>query len=182
MSKVPQKLSWITNLFVPSTAFLLWTVAANAQNDMSSPLGRYDSISEYCGAEAIPKDTISIPWIGCFYLSVGHRAIGKLANQNVEVAVDGTGREVFTVDGTPIAHVLGQQDPGKTTSPYVHLAGAGYSFCEDVSFISCPAMIAVYSRNPDRSVLFMVSECFPPAYHICATTQTGWDFEKRLQH
>lgn len=140
------------------SGLFLWQQAA-AQSSNSSPAGSYALL---CGDDPIPRDAPTIPWIGCFYLSAGHSATGTFANQKVEVAVDAAGHEVFKVNGT---------------------VQSGRRICPDTAPDNCPSGIDVQSRNADKSVLFTVSECFPPRNreHVCVMTQKAWDFEKSGQ-
>jgi hypothetical protein len=158
-----------------------WFVEHDAiEQDCVAPgLGAYGCTSSYCGKGPIPRDIEEIPWIGCFSLSAGHTARGMLSNQHVEVTVDATGEEVFTVNGTVVRNV----DPARSTSgtnvPFAGSMGvAGYRFCQDASR-GCPSDIEVFSRNPDKSVLFMVAECLPPNYGVCVLDQENWDYEMR---
>jgi len=82
---------------------------------------------------------------------------GVFAGHSVVVAVDSDGMEVYSVDGT------------KTYEG---------RFCNDATHVSCPSSLTVLDRNPDKSVSFMMSECFSPTYHVCVTTQENWDYEK----
>jgi hypothetical protein len=129
-----------------------------------------------CGQETIPRDVMTIPWIGCFSLSAGHSAIDTFSNQKVEVAVDAAGQETFTVNGTAITI----RDPLATNLPYVRRSPLGYAICPDdaKSDSSCPSRIEVFFRNADKSILFVVSECLPPSNQVCAMTQKNWDFEQ----
>jgi hypothetical protein len=178
----------------PSIGLLLAALAAaivllvghrtEAQTSTASPLGVYGQTSTYCGSGAIPQNAATIPWIGCFSLSAGHRATGTFSNHNVDVSVDIAGNEVFSVDGTVVVEKT--RDPPRhgreTNIPYVHPDGVdGYSICPDESPGSCPSHIDVFSRNADKSVLFMVAECFPPLYRSCVLTQKNWDFETSRQ-
>jgi hypothetical protein len=145
-------------------------------------LGPYGRLDTYCGKGEIPKDPFSIPWIGCFYLSKGRLAIGDFLNHRVEVDVDTDGMEVFIVDNVTVATT---RDPAThklaTNLPFVRVGGTeGYLICEEDN--SNCARIEVFARNADKSVLFMVTECLPPAYHICVTTQSNWDYEMSRRH
>jgi hypothetical protein len=147
---------------------------ADAHSSSSAPGGPYALL---CGDDPIPRDAPTIPWIGCFYLSAGHSATGTFANQKVEVSVDATGNEVFTVNGTVVTINRGSQP---TNVPSVRPTGAGYAFCTDATSDNCPAGITVHSRNADKSVFFVVSECLPPRNreHVCVMKQKDWDFAK----
>jgi hypothetical protein len=147
---------------------------ATAQSSSAAPAGRYALL---CGDDPIPRDAPTIPWIGCFSLSAGHSATGTLANQKVEVSVDATGNEVFTVNGTVVTINRGSQ-PTNVSS--VRPTGSGYAFCTDAAADNCPAGITVHSRNADKSVFFVVSECLPPRgrEHVCVMKQKDWDFAK----
>jgi hypothetical protein len=152
---------------------------AKAQSPPSR-LGIYGSINAYCGRDPIPQNADIIPWIGCFLLLAGHSATGMFSNHHVDVAVDATGQEAFAVDGTLIADIDDpQRSKSGTNLPFVHAGGvAGYSFCkEDETSDPCPSKITVFSHNPDKSVLFMVLECFPPENHVCVTTQENWTYQ-----
>jgi hypothetical protein len=162
---------------------LLFGHQAYALDSNSSPLGAYASTNTFCGNEAIPQNITAIPWIGCFSLSAGHTASETFSGHNVEVAVDAAGQEAFTVDGTLVTDIFGPHRPASGTNlPFVHeCSGSGYSFCQAPTSASCSPCLTVFSRNPDKSVLFMVSECFPPTNHVCVSTQRNWDFEKSRQ-
>jgi hypothetical protein len=157
---------------------------SEAQDPKSSPLGPYGVLNTYCGDERIPANGATILWIGCFSLSAGHSATGTFSNHQVEVAIDADGNEAFTVDGTTVKTTYDpQRHIRETNVPYVHVGGvAGYSICADVGPGRCPSSTNVFSRNTDKSVLFMVSECFPPQYRMCVLTQKNWDYEKSHQH
>ena len=142
--------------------------------DAPSSLRKYGLPQTYCGTEAIPQDITTIPWIGCFTLSADHSATGTFSNHQVEVAVDANGEEVFTVDGTVITTIRFPQRASETNVPYVHVTSSGYGFCDEAGAAFCPSSITVFSRNSDRSVLFMVAECLPPTYRVCVLTQQNW--------
>jgi hypothetical protein len=121
--------------------------------------------------------------VGCFYLSAGHQALGTFATHLVEVAVDATGAEVFKVDGHVVVEMHGT--PTSTNLPFVKAGGvAGYSICKGEAgrYSGCPSSITIFSRDPDKVVLFVVSECLPPKYSLCVTTQENWDYEKARLH
>jgi hypothetical protein len=164
-------------LIVASGLFPLFQVAAQTP----SLLAPYLSVRTYCGKDPIPQNIATMPWIGCFSLSAGHSATGTFSNQNVEVAVDAGGQEIFTVNGTVVVE---KNDPQRrvrgTNLSYVHVEGvAGFSICPDTAGPeNCPSSINIYSRNPDKSVIFMVSECLPPQYHLCVLSQENWDYQK----
>jgi hypothetical protein len=152
---------------------------ARAQDPAQSNLGVYGKTSAYCGPQAIPRNSPTIPEIGCFHLSPGHRATGTFSTHRVEVSVDSAGKEAFKVDG---ALVMEARDTASGTKlPYVGVGGvAGYRFCEGPTDrdTGCPADITIFSRNSDKTVLFMVSECLPPEYHLCVSTQENWNYAK----
>jgi hypothetical protein len=150
---------------------------SEAQTSTASHLGVYGETSTYCGTGGITQNASAIPWIGCFSLSAGHSATGTFSNQKVEVTVDAAGQETFMVNGVAIT-----TSQRATNLPYVHPSGGGYSICPDTAPDNCPTHIDVFSRNADRSVLFMVAECFPPPlYRKCVLTQQNWDFEQSHQ-
>jgi hypothetical protein len=162
---------------------LLAKAKAQAQESAESPLGVYGKTSTYCGAEAIPQNPTTIPQIGCFYLSAGRGATGTFATHRVELSVNGEGKEVFKVDGTYITD--NHETATWTNLPYVSVGGvAGYSICKEPTDrnSACPSRISIFSRNPDKTVLFMVTECLPPGYHLCVTTESNWEYEKSRQH
>ena len=146
-------------------------------------LGPYGRLDSYCGTGRIPQDVATIPWIGCVYLSAGHGARGTFWNHNVEIAVGADGREAFTVDGTSITETHSpQRTASGTNMPFVRVGGVdGYWICQGTSGAACPSDITIFSRNPDKSVLFMVSECLAPTYHLCVTTRENWNYEKSRQ-
>jgi hypothetical protein len=153
-------------------------IQAQAQTpDVIAPrLGPYGRLDSYCGKDDIPKNPFSIPWIGCFYLEKWRVSIGDFLNHRVEVDVDPDGKEVFIVDNVT---VVTTRDPithkPVTNLPFVRTASTpGYIICEEDNS-NCPARIEVFSRNPDKSVLFMVSECLPE-HRLCASTQANWDY------
>jgi tetratricopeptide (TPR) repeat protein len=156
---------------------------AAAQNPDVPPdvpaLGPYGSIKTYCGEGPIPEDVATIPWIGCFALSADHRARGEFSDQEVEVEVDAKGAAIFTVNGTVVTTTADPNHVRQTNLPYVHPDGSGgYGICPEIGTGSCPSHIDVFSRNANKSVLFMVSECLPPQYRVCVLTRENWDFEK----
>lgn len=130
--------------------------------------------STYCRNHPIQHDAPSIPWIGCFYLSAGHHAEGTFSFHNVEVGVDPSGLAIFIVDGTMVE---AQPSESHTNLSFVRRDPIGYEFCEGTTATSCPTHIAVFSRDTDKSVLFLVSECFAPKYQYCVTSQDEWDSE-----
>jgi hypothetical protein len=160
---------------------LVFGAEAEAQSLWSPPLSVYASPKTYCGDAGIPQNVAAIPWIGCFSLSAGHAATGTLSGQH---AVDANGDEDFTVNGTSVVYQRGPQRPASGTNlPLVHTMGvAGYSFCKDATDIRCPSSITVFSRNPDKSVLFMVAECLPPTHKMCVLTQQTWDYYMSRLH
>jgi hypothetical protein len=147
---------------------------AAAQGTNAVPAGRYALL---CGDDPIPRDAPTIPWIGCFYLSAGHSATGTFANQKVEVSVDAAGMEIFKVNGTVVTTGRGSQP---TNVPYVRPSGAGYWFCPDAVTDNCPSGIEIHSRDADKSVFFVVTECLPPQSreHVCVMKQKDWDYAK----
>jgi hypothetical protein len=157
----------------------------HAQQSADSHLGVYGKLSTYCGKQVIPRDPSAIPEFGCFYLSAGRGAKGTFATHRVEISVDGAGKEAFKVDGTL---VVDTHDTATWTNlPYVMAGGAaGYSICEGptdrISGLGCPSTIEVWSRNPDKTILFLVSECLPPEYRQCVVSQAGWDYAKSRRH
>ena len=180
--KLPVEIAALLRLAVVMGGLLIGH-QSEAQDSEPSSLGPYAVINTYCGEEGIPQNVVTIPWIGCFSLSAGHSATGTFSNHQVEVAVDAAGNAVFTVDGTVVktSHDL-QRHVQETNVPYVHAGGVdGYSICPDAGPSSCPSSINVFSRNADKSVLFMVSECFPPRYRACVLTQKNWDYQKSRQ-
>lgn len=161
------------------TVGFLFTQQTTAMDATPSPLGIYGATSTYCGKGPVQQNVKTLPLIGCIQLSAGHGASGEFSGHAVKVIVDGAGHEAFTIDGTLIGEM-----GGRPSLPFVRPAGggAGYAICQDASSPSCPANITVFSRNPDRSVLFVVAECLPPTNHVCVTTQENWDYEKSRQH
>lgn len=162
-----------------------WLLATQvpASDPADSPLGVYGKTSTFCGPEAIQRDPQTIPQIGCFYLSAGHGATGTFATHRVELSVDGAGREVFKVDGT---HITDTRDTATWTNlPYVSVGGvAGYSICEGPTDRNsgCPSKINIFSRDPDKAVMFLVSQCLPPDFHLCVSTQANLDYAKSRRH
>jgi hypothetical protein len=162
---------------------LLFLARTHAQQPTESHFGAYGKTSTYCGVEVVPRNQPTIPQVGCFYLSPGHRATGTVATHLVELSVDGAGMEAFKVDGQRITDTL--DTATRTNLPYVKAGGvAGYSICEGPTDKNsgCPSSITIFSRDPDRAVLFMVSQCLPPEYRVCVTTQANWDYEKSRRH
>lgn len=162
---------------------LLLVARTQAQEPGESHLGVYGKTSSYCGDKAVPRNEAIIPQVGCFYLSAGHRATGTLATHSVEISVDAAGTEMFKVDGQRITET--HDTASWTNLPYVTVGGvAGYSICERPTDRNsgCPASITIFSRDPDKAVLFVVVQCLPPIYHLCATTQANWDYEKSRLH
>jgi hypothetical protein len=162
---------------------LLFIPCSRAQESAEPHLGAYGKASTYCGADAAPRNEPSIPQVGCFYLSAGHRATGTFATHLVEVTVNTAGAEIFKVDGHVVVETQGTAT--STNLPYVKVGGvAGYSICKGQTdrASGCPSSITVFSRDPDKVVLFVVSECLPPKYSLCVTTQENWDYEKAHLH
>lgn len=164
-------------LFAIGLAFALASGVQAARADAPPSLAKFGMPKTYCGTDDVLRDVTTIPWIGCFILSAGHSATGRLSNHRIEVTVGADGNEVFTADGTAIVINRPPQRPASGTNvPYVHVVGSGYGFCEDAGTSPCPANIGVFSRNADHSVLFTVSECYAPEYRVCVLTQKNWDF------
>jgi hypothetical protein len=162
---------------------LLLVARTQAQEPGESHLGAYGKTSTYCGVKAVPRNQPTIPQVGCFYLSAGHRATGTLATHFIEISVDDAGTEIFKVDGQRITET--HDTATWTNLPYVTVGGvAGYSICERPTDRNsgCPSSITIFSRDPDKAVLFLVSECLPPQYRLCVTTQANWDYEKSRLH
>lgn len=162
---------------------LLLLDQAQAQQPGESHLGAYRRTSTYCGGAMIPRNQPTIPQVGCFYLSAGHRATGTVARHLIEVSVDDAGTEIFKVDGQRITDT--RDIASRTNLPFVKAGGvAGYSICEGPTDRNsgCPSSITIFSRGPDKSVLFVVAKCLPPEYHLCVTTQANWDYEKSRRH
>jgi hypothetical protein len=162
---------------------LLLLAQTQAQQPSESHLGAYSKTSTYCGVEVIPRNQSTIPQVGCFYLSAGHRATGTVATHLIELSVDDAGMEIFKVDGQRITDT--RDTATRTNLPYVKAGGvAGYSICEAPTDRNsgCPSSIRIFSPDPDKAVLFVVSECLPPEYHSCVTTQANWDYEKSRRH
>jgi hypothetical protein len=156
---------------------------AKAGEPAKSPIGVYGKTSTYCGAEAIQRNPPTIPQIGCFYLSAGHGATGTFATHLVELSVDGAGKEIFKVDGTRITDT--HDTATWTNLAYVSAGGvSGYSICEGPTDRNsgCPSSLTIFSRDPDKAVLFLVSQCLPPDFRVCVTTQSNWDYEKSRRH
>lgn len=166
-----------------ATVSALFFAQASAQEALPSSLGVYGKLPSYCGTKEIARNVQSIPEIGCFYLSAGHGAVGTFASHRVEVSVDDAGIEVFKVDGASIVET--RETASGTQLPYVGVGGtAGYRFCERPADrnTGCPVSITVFSRNPDKTILFTVSECVPPEYRVCVSTQENWNYEKSRRH
>jgi len=159
---------------------LVSLLSARAQD--LQKLGPYGKRSSYCGSKAVPRDISTIPFIGCFYLSAGHSAQGTLSKHQIDLSVDTAGNEVFKVDGIVITDT--QDTASETNLAYVGRGAAGYTFCEGPTDRNtmCPADITIFSRNADKSVLFLVSECLAPQYRICVTTPENWDYENSRRH
>jgi hypothetical protein len=154
-----------------------------AQVPAESPLGSYGKLSTFCGEKAIPRNEPTIPQVGCFYLSAGHRATGTFAKHRVEVSVDDAGTEIFAVDGTRI--VDAHDTATWTNLPFVSVGGvAGYSICEGPTDrrSGCPSNINIFSKDTSKTVLFLVSKCFAPEYRFCVSSQESWDYESSRKH
>ena len=153
---------------------------AHAQNPPLSALSPYGRLSTWCGRNPIPREVVTLPSIGCFVLSPAHSASGEIAGHRVEVGVDENGQDVFTADGTVVTAIYDpQQHPPRFSNlPYAHtMGGDGFAFCLGSTNLSCPSTIEVFSRNPDKTVLFIVSNCLPPDYRVCVNTQESWNYE-----
>jgi hypothetical protein len=154
-----------------------------AQEAVQPNLGIYGETASYCGAGAVARNPVTIPNIGCFRLSPGHAAVGRFSTHRVEVSVNSQGHEIFSVNGAPVVET--HETASGTQLPYVGVGGvAGYRFCEGPTDrnTGCPVSITIFSRDADRTALFMVSECLPPKYRLCVTTQANWDYEKSRAH
>jgi hypothetical protein len=154
--------------------------AAASPHAQDSNLGNYGQPSTYCGHAPIPVNGTSIPQIGCFVLSSGRSAQGTLAGHLVNVSVDAKGQEVFAVDGTVVVETFEpKKQPSRFTNlPFVHTRGvAGYGICQVATDDACPVNITVFDRRPDKTILFVVSECLAPGYRVCVSTQENWDYE-----
>src|ERR1700691_4319744 len=150
--------------------------SAHAQNASASHLGKYAELSTYCGKQLAAVDVSTIPEFGCFVLSAGHSATGTFSGHLVEVSVDDKGEEAFKVDGTVIEDLSDphKQPPNLTNLPFVHTSGSGYGICKDPNSFYCPSDITVFSRNPNKTVLFQVNECLPPNYKVCVSAKENW--------
>ncbi len=160
-------------------AGVAWSLAPAGVAQTSDPMGAYRQTATYCGSETPQRDAPAIPWIGCFVLDAGHRARGTFATHELAVGVDEAGHESFAVDGEPLVTGSGtRMSPSGTTSLFARPSGSGYRLCRDPAGSDCPAIVSVFSRDTDRSVLFTVSECLPwTGYHACVMTQANWDAE-----
>jgi hypothetical protein len=147
-------------------------------------LGRYGKLSTYCGVGQIPMNPSAIKRFGCFYLSPEHSTIGTFADHRVEAAVGANGREVFAVDGTLVQDVeRRKQEASGTNLPFVYRGGVdGYRICHGASGDGCATDIMVFSRNSDKSVLFVVDECLPPSFNVCVQSQESWDYQMSLRN
>jgi hypothetical protein len=169
--------------FLVTTNLVPLLTRTPAQAADLSRLGSYSRLSTYCGVKTIPRNEVAIPLIGCFYLSPAHKAKGALATHRVALSVDSGGNEIFEVDGVTIMDDRGTASG--TNLPFVGAGGVeGYRFCEVATDrnTGCPANITIFSHNPDKTVLFMVSECLPPKYYVCVSTQENLDYEKTHPH
>ena len=152
--------------------------SAHAEN-ASSPLGSYANLSTYCGHDPIQTDPATIPEFGCFRLTSKHTASATISTHVVQVGVGDDGNEFFSADGIQIEEVPdpSRKPPHKINLPFVNEASSGYGFCENDATGYCPVHITVFSRDPDKSVLFMVSHCLPPNNQVCVSTKRNWDYE-----
>src|SRR5207237_1843693 len=146
----------ICSLLLGTTGVLLLAKAI-AHDPAQSNLGVYGKTPTYCGPQAIPRNSPTIPEIGCFYLSPGHRATGTLSTHRVEVSVDSAGKEAFKVDG---ALVMEARDTASGTKLHYEGVGggAGYRCCEGRTDRSagCPADITIFSSNSNDTIHFLV--------------------------
>lgn len=140
-----------------------------AQAQMDAPRG-------VCGDGKVPQNEAAIPWVGCFFLSAGHAATGTLLGHQVEVRVDAAGQESVSVDGTVVQR--DRSDALKTNLAFVRPTPLGYAICPDANSTYCPSSVEAFRSDPDQSILFTASECFPPPNVICVTNQESWDFQK----
>jgi hypothetical protein len=164
-----------------AAAFVFPAFSSLNARDFNFPqLGSYGRLKTYCGKLPISVDPRSIPQFGCFVLSPGHAAKGAFFGHQVTVAVDASGQELFTADGIVVEETKDSSKPQaqRTNVPFVHNQGtAGYTFCQRPTDNFCPAHITVFERNPNKTILFTVSECLPPTYQTCVMTQENWDYE-----
>jgi len=175
------KATLMLGLFI--TVCDLFPNQAKAQEVNLSHLGAYGKTSTFCGEQPIKQNDPTIPWIGCFILTPGKKATGTFQSHKVETSVDSQGNEIFIVDGSLVKE--DRHTATWTNLPYVSEGGeAGYSFSTEATDRNSyhPSRITIFSRNPDKSILFMVSECLPPAYNVCVSTQENWDYEKSRGH
>lgn len=139
----------------------------------ASPLGAYGQLSTYCGNGAIPRDPVSIPALGCFYLSANQSASGDFVGHRIRLTVDALGSETYAVDGTTILST----GIRSTNVADVKPSSSGYALCLPDGD-KCPIRLDVFSRNPDHTVLFTVSQCAPPQYKVCAITPENYEYAK----
>jgi hypothetical protein len=107
-----------------------------------------------CGSQGMLTNVTEIPAIGCFRLSLGHKAIGDFAGHILTVSVNAQG-EACQVDG----------------------AAFNCSGCIDASRSGCPAMLTVNSRDHDGFINFFVSRRYAEGAYV--TNQENFDFEQR---
>ncbi|MBV9481004.1 MAG: hypothetical protein JO249_09650 [Acidobacteria bacterium] len=117
-------------------------------------MGLYSNIGDLlCGKEGVGGDrwnSSTIPFIGCLGLSSGRKATGVISGHQYEIAVDAQGSEHCKLD-----------------SLETRCTG-----CMDEN-VACSTMIAVLSRNSDKSVFFSIAR--KVGDHAYVATQENWD-------
>lgn len=162
-------------IFIMIAVPLLLVHRAEAQSSSSSPWNPQNAQNTFCGGETPPQGSATIPFAGCFVLSAGQSAAGVFASHNVVVSLNSYGQISYTVDSTLVSG--SQRTASGTNLPFVQDRSInGMSFCLGTTDdSSCPSNITIFSRKPDRSVIFLVAECFPPDYRSCVVSQKMWD-------
>ncbi len=146
---------------------------ASLPKHAQAQLSVWGKAGTYCGQKLVPLNPTKLPSLGCFQLSSGHSAKGIFAGNKIDLSITEQGQEVVKANGVVVTNSGGST---------VRLGGAGYLFCSVAASptnpfpSSCATQIDVFSRNPDKSVLFIVSECVLPQYQVCASDQDNLDF------
>jgi hypothetical protein len=159
-------------------AIALVTSQPEAQT-LSPDLAPYAAIENWCGRGEIPLNPTTIPWIGCFHLSAGRDVAGEFLNHHVVIKIGDDGKRVLAVDGTVI---YSDNTPAQEhILPFMISNSDGYGICEGTSTTKCHSYIGPFKKLPDKSIIFVTTECLPPGYWVCVTTQANWDYEEKTR-
>jgi hypothetical protein len=151
----------LSSLKFPIMTVLLLGLQLEAAAQPARPtfpgMGRYSDVANaICGKEGVTGtrwNPNELPWIGCFGLSSEGSASGVIAGHRLEVGVNSQGQDICKIDG----------------------AAASCQGCIDKDS-DCSAMLAVISRNKDKSVFFHFSQKVWGNSYV--TNQENWGLQK----